>query len=187
MHPLEASLPALSSSHGTRNRSQRPRRRMTRAINSRANNKPPGVALALSLAAERMAYLIHEHAVHVRTPDGETYVPRTYAERQADGTWEGWLEFDPIDRRGPALRTERETSQATREALEVWASGLEAVYFEGAFERARVLTASWRRKSAAARCPSRRAPGDCRRWPRRECVGCPPDHPRCCLGLRSGQ
>ena len=87
-----------------------------------------------------MAKLIHEHVVHVRTPEGQVFVPRTYGERQADGTWEGWLEFDPIDGHGPALRTERETSQATRDALEVWASGLEAVYFKGAFARARVVT-----------------------------------------------
>lgn len=86
-----------------------------------------------------MAQLIHEHLIHVSTPEGETYVPRTYAERGADGTWEAWLEFDPTDGRGPALRTKRETSQATRHALEVWASGLEAVYFEGAFARARLL------------------------------------------------
>jgi hypothetical protein len=87
-----------------------------------------------------MAELIHEHVVHVRTPEGQAFVPRTYGERQADGAWEGWLEFDSIDGRGPTLRTERETSQATRNALEVWARGLEAVYFEGAFERAHVLT-----------------------------------------------
>jgi hypothetical protein len=89
-----------------------------------------------------MAELIHEHVIHVRTPAGDAFVPRTYGVRQADGMWEGWLEFDPIDGRGPTLRTERETSQATRDALEVWASGLEAVYFEGAFERARVLAQS---------------------------------------------
>ena len=89
-----------------------------------------------------MAELIHEHPIHVRTPEGKTYVPRTYGQQQASGMWEGWLEFDPIVGRGPKLRTERETSQATRDALEVWAAGLQAVYFEGAFERARVLALS---------------------------------------------
>ena len=86
-----------------------------------------------------MAELIHEHVIHVRTPEGETYMPRTFGVQQANGVWEGWLEFDPIGGYGPTLRTERETSQATRDALDVWACGLEAVYFEGAFERARVL------------------------------------------------
>ena len=92
-----------------------------------------------------MAELIHEYIIHVRTREGDAYRTRTYGERRADGTWEGWLEFDPIDGYGPTLRTERETSQATRDALEVWASGLEPVYFEGAFARARVLPASSRR------------------------------------------
>ena len=85
-----------------------------------------------------MAELIHEHVTHVRTSAGDAYVPRTYAEQQADGVWEAWLEFEPIDG-GPTLRTDRETSQATREALETWASGLEASYFQGAFARARVV------------------------------------------------
>ena len=39
---------------------------------------------------------------------------------------------------GPVLRTERETSQSSRGALETWALGLEPAYFEGAFSRARV-------------------------------------------------
>ena len=88
-----------------------------------------------------MAHLIREHHTHVQTPAGVTYVPRTYAEREADGTWKAWLEFRPITGEGTVLRTERETSQATREAVESWASGLEAVYFEGAFSRARVVPA----------------------------------------------
>jgi hypothetical protein len=85
-----------------------------------------------------MAELIHEHMTHVRTPDGRIYFPRTYAAQQSDDVWEAWLEFVPING-GPALRTDRETSQATREALETWASGLEASYFQGAFARARLV------------------------------------------------
>jgi len=84
-----------------------------------------------------MADLIHEHRARIHTPEGITYAPRTLAERQSDGTWEAWIEFDPIDHDGPVLRTERETSQSSREALETWASGLEGAYFEGAFGRAR--------------------------------------------------
>ena len=51
------------------------------------------------------------------------------------GTWEGWLEFVPLD---PALfsrRTERETTQPDLSALEYWATGLEPLYLAGAFER----------------------------------------------------
>ena len=83
-----------------------------------------------------MTELIHEHHTHVRTPEGVAYVPRTVAERQADGMWEGWLEFRPLGRNAPVLRTARETSQRTREAIVAWALGLESVYFEGAFARA---------------------------------------------------
>jgi hypothetical protein len=86
-----------------------------------------------------MAELIHEHHVRIRTPDGIAYAARTYATRQADGTWEAWLEFDAVDRQAPTLKTDRETSQASREALETWASGLEHAYFEGAFARAHVV------------------------------------------------
>jgi hypothetical protein len=95
-----------------------------------------------------MTQLIHEHLVHVRTPEGAAYVPLTYGEPRTDGTWEGWLQFDPISGHGPSLRTRRETRQATRRALEVWASGLEALYFQGAFERARVVPESARRRKA---------------------------------------
>lgn len=87
-----------------------------------------------------MADLIHEHAMHVRTPEGEAYAVRTYGEARKDGTWLGWLEFEPADRHAPRLRTDRETTQASREALASWASGLEAAYFEGAFARAHIVT-----------------------------------------------
>jgi hypothetical protein len=86
-----------------------------------------------------MAELIHEHHAQIRTPDGQAYVPRTYAAQQSDGMWEAWLEFEPVDPRTPILRTDRETSQASRQALDTWASGLETAYFEGAFARARVV------------------------------------------------
>jgi hypothetical protein len=49
--------------------------------------------------------------------------------------WEGWLEFLPLDG-GEPLCTGRETTQPNRDALAYWASGLEPIYFEGAFERA---------------------------------------------------
>jgi hypothetical protein len=52
-----------------------------------------------------------------------------------DGRWEGRLVFVPEDG-GPVLCTERETTQSTLDALRYWASGLEPVYLEGAFDRA---------------------------------------------------
>ena len=58
--------------------------------------------------------------------------------QQPDGTWRGWLDFTPTEG-GPILTTDRETTQSTLEAVSYWASGLEPVYLEGAFERARVV------------------------------------------------
>jgi hypothetical protein len=55
----------------------------------------------------------------------------------ADGTWIGWIEFHPTDITKPVLITDQETSQPNQMDVEYWATGLEPVYFEGAFERAR--------------------------------------------------
>lgn len=87
-----------------------------------------------------MAELLQEYLTTVAGPDHTNYVVRSYAEERTDGTWIGWLEFDPGDLKKPALRTEQETSQPNRTAVEYWATGLEPVYFEGAFERARKTT-----------------------------------------------
>jgi hypothetical protein len=50
--------------------------------------------------------------------------------------WIGWLEFVPQRADEPVLHTGRETTQATREALIYWATGLNVLYLEGAFARA---------------------------------------------------
>ena len=85
-----------------------------------------------------MAELLQEYTTVVTGPDDTTYTVRSYGEERADGTWTGWLEFEPDDSRQPKLVTDQETSQPNRVAVEYWATGLEAVYFEGAFERAHV-------------------------------------------------
>ena len=85
-----------------------------------------------------MAELLHEYASTVTGPDNTTYIVRSYGEERLDGTWIGWLEFEPEDPEETTLTTDQETSQPNRTAVEYWATGLEAVYFEGAFERARV-------------------------------------------------
>ena len=54
--------------------------------------------------------------------------------QRSDGTWAGRIVFTDGSRE---RRTEQETSQPNREALEYWASGLEKVYLEGAFQRSR--------------------------------------------------
>jgi hypothetical protein len=83
-----------------------------------------------------MAELIHEHSIQVKGGDGTTYIVRIYAQERTDGTWEGWLEFHPTDERKQVLRTEQETSQPNRTAIEYWALGLEPIFLDGAFARA---------------------------------------------------
>ena len=87
-----------------------------------------------------MAELIREHSTHLRSPEGVIFVARTYGEERPDGTWVGWIEFTPADGKGPTLRTDRETSQPNRVTLDYWSTGLEPVYFEGAFERAQLIS-----------------------------------------------
>lgn len=98
-----------------------------------------------------MSELIQEYKAHVRDRDGATYVARAYGERRPDGTWAGWIAFQPVQRGGATIRTPQETSQPTRETLEYWASGLEAIYFEGALERAHRNSAGTRPTSTEAR------------------------------------
>lgn len=84
-----------------------------------------------------MSELIQQYASQVRDEEGTTYAVFARGEQAAGGTWEGWLEFHPADASKPVLRTGRETTQPDRQALEYWASGLEPLYFEGAFARSR--------------------------------------------------
>jgi hypothetical protein len=51
------------------------------------------------------------------------------------GTWQGWLEFVPVDG-GPTIRSSRETTQPNREDTAYWATGLTPVYLEGSLDRA---------------------------------------------------
>jgi hypothetical protein len=85
-----------------------------------------------------MGELLQEYTARVISPDDTTYIVRSYGEERADGTWAGWLEFHPTDASKPTLRTGQETSQPNRVDIEYWATGLEPVYFEGAFERAQI-------------------------------------------------
>ena len=78
---------------------------------------------------------IQEYSVRFQADGGLLYAILARGELRDDGMWEGWLEFQPLDG-GQPLRTGRETTQPNREALVYWASGLEPIYFEGAFERA---------------------------------------------------
>lgn len=83
-----------------------------------------------------MAELLQEYGTEVMGPDDTTYVVRSYGEERRDGTWIAWLEFEPTVPNKRRLQTKQETSQPNRGAVEYWATGLEPVYFEGAFQRA---------------------------------------------------
>lgn len=83
-----------------------------------------------------MTQLIHQFSTHILDGDGRRYVAAAIGAERADGTWVGWIEFSPVDAANPAFRTNNETSQPNRAALEYWASGLEPVYLDGAFARA---------------------------------------------------
>jgi transglutaminase-like putative cysteine protease len=82
-----------------------------------------------------MAELIQTYAETLRDAGGEEYTAHAYGEARDDGTWEGWLEFEPASG-GASRRAGRETTQPDRDALAYWASGLEPIYLDGAFARA---------------------------------------------------
>jgi hypothetical protein len=79
--------------------------------------------------------LIHAFSQPVRTTTGQVYAVAAYGQQRRDGAWIGWLAFTPSE--GAVLRTDRETTQPSHDDLAYWASGLEPVYLEGAFSRAR--------------------------------------------------
>ena len=82
------------------------------------------------------AQLIRQHNERVLDTLGNLYDVFIYGEPRLDGTWEGWIEFIPVDPALSSRRTERETTQPDFAALEYWATGLEPLYLSGAFERA---------------------------------------------------
>jgi hypothetical protein len=84
-----------------------------------------------------MSEFIHQHSERVVDLNGVTYNVFIYGGPRKDGTWRGWIEFHPVSGDSPILGTGQETSQPDKAALIYWASGLEPVYLEGAFERAR--------------------------------------------------
>ena len=44
---------------------------------------------------EEMAELLQEYTTVITGPDDTTYTVRSYGEERVDGTWIGWLEFEP--------------------------------------------------------------------------------------------
>jgi hypothetical protein len=83
-----------------------------------------------------MRELIHQCVVELIDRRGTVYNrARVYAEPQSTGMWAAWVEF-VSEKRNKVLQTDRETTQSTLDGVAYWATGLEPIYFEGAFDRA---------------------------------------------------
>jgi hypothetical protein len=82
-----------------------------------------------------MAEVLVEFSEPVSGEDGAVYLARACGGEADDGLWQGWIEFTPADGGSP-LRTGRETTQPNRQDTLYWATGLTAVYLEGALHRA---------------------------------------------------
>jgi hypothetical protein len=66
--------------------------------------------------------------------DGTVYKARALGVQRDDGLWEGRVEFH--NGAGAPVSTGHETTQPNLTDLQYWATGLEAVYLEGALTRA---------------------------------------------------
>lgn len=86
-----------------------------------------------------MVHWVHRFERLVLSAAGTTHVANVYASEKPDGTWDGWLVFFPVAG-GDPLPTDRETTQPNLQAIAYWASGLTAVYLDGALRRALSLT-----------------------------------------------
>ena len=82
-----------------------------------------------------MAEVLAQFSDPVSGSDHLPYVARACGSEMPDGLWQGWIEFLPVGD-GEPLRTGRETTQPNRHDALYWATGLTAVYLEGALERA---------------------------------------------------
>jgi hypothetical protein len=71
----------------------------------------------------------------VSAPDGTSYEARACGGPMPGGTWEGWIEFVPVAG-GEPVCSRRETTQPNRVDTAYWASGLSAIYLDGALRRA---------------------------------------------------
>ena len=67
--------------------------------------------------------------------NGRTYTAQAIGAETPLRQWEAWIEFIPLDG-GPPAASPRETTQPNRAAAVYWASGLTAIYLEGALTRA---------------------------------------------------
>jgi len=81
-----------------------------------------------------MAETLLKYQHPVVAEDGTVYEARACGGPMTGGRWQGWIEFVPA--MGEPVRTPRETTQPNRVDTEYWATGISAVYLEGALRRA---------------------------------------------------
>jgi hypothetical protein len=81
-----------------------------------------------------MAEVLRVFEQPVAHSDGRRFRARVCAAPMSDGTWQGWFEF--VAPHGEVIRSQRETTQPARQAVDYWATGLTPVYLEGALARA---------------------------------------------------
>jgi hypothetical protein len=79
---------------------------------------------------------VHERIVDLVDPDGTRYDRAFVYAEPAGTTWRAWIEFLAANDDDDILETGTETTQSKLTDVAYWATGLEALYFEGAFERA---------------------------------------------------
>lgn len=87
------------------------------------------------LPTTTMAEVLHEFVDILEDANGVAYHVHACGAEGRDGRWQGWLEFLPLDG-SPPVRSQRETTQPNRGAVEYWAAGLTRVYLDGALARA---------------------------------------------------
>jgi hypothetical protein len=99
--------------------------------------------------------------------NGQTYTAQAVGAETPLGQWQAWIEFIPLDG-GPSAASPRETTQPNRAAAVYWATGLTAIYLEGALARALGgnggrADAAARSRNAATRVPANRHAASTRR------------------------
>jgi hypothetical protein len=82
-----------------------------------------------------VAELLMQYTELLSTTDGDRYMARACGAQNPTGLWEAWIEFVPLNGT-QTIRSPRETTQPNRRDAEYWATGLTAVYLEGALTRA---------------------------------------------------
>ena len=82
-----------------------------------------------------MAETLVQFQTPVAAPDGTSWNARACGAASSAGTWEGWIEFSPVEG-GDTFQSGRETTQPNRRDTEYWATGLTNVFLEGALHRA---------------------------------------------------